>query len=62
LPFIGRSKFDPKRLGRRYKIAKIVPLACKMSALAQIFLYMRTHHRFWKIRSFCTKNCGRPHL
>jgi len=25
-------------------------------------LSVRTHYKFRKIRSFCTKKCGRPHL
>jgi len=25
-------------------------------------LFVRTHHKFRKILSFCTKNCGRPQL
>jgi len=48
------------------KSQKMTPsrIVRKISALAQPHspLSMRTHHKFQKIRVFCTKMCGRPYL
>jgi len=55
-------KRRPHKISKKWPLFRLVCPQNVRTGSNPFILSVQTHHKFRKIRSFCTKKCGRPHL